>query len=167
MNPMIRFVLFGSLLLLFAHRSPAPVSEPDKPTPTPSATAAPEQSATPKPKHSPTAKPIATENEIIATPIVAHASAPHPQKSSSRGSSRLIYSPTPGYPVAERFARTPVRGSGDFRVTFGPNGDVTKVQTVRSTNHDILDEAAMTGLRRWKSRPGAEWSTTVPMEFKP
>ena len=164
---MIRFALIGSLLFLSTHQSPAPISDSSKPTPTPeqSATAAPEQSITPTPKHSPAATPAATESEVA--PIVAHASAARSQKSSSGGGTKLIYSANPAYPVAERFGRTPVRGSGEFRVTFGPNGDVINVQVVRSTHHDVLDDAAIAGLRRWRSRPGPEWSTTVRLDLKP
>ena len=167
MNPMIRFALIGSMLLLSAHRSPAPISEPNNPTPAPeqSATAAPEQSATPKPKHSPTATPVAAENEVA--PIIAHVATAHSQKSSGGESVRLVFSPNPSYPVAERFGRSPVRGSGEFRVTFGPNGDVINVQIVRSTHRDVLDDAAIAGLRRWRSRPGAEWSMIVPVQLKP
>jgi TonB family protein len=69
--------------------------------------------------------------------------------------------------VAERFGRWPVRGSGEFRVTFGPNGDVINVQIVRSMHHDVLDDAAIAGLRRWRSHPGAEWSMIVPVQLKP
>ena len=161
MNLMIRFVLIGSMLLLFTHRSPAQVSEPNNPTP------APEQSATPKPKpkHSPTATPVAAENEVA--PIVAHVSTAHSQKSSRGQNATLVFSPTPKYPVAERFGRSPVHGSGEFRVTFGPNGDVINVQIVRSTHRDVLDDAAIAGLRRWRSRPGAEWSMIVPVQLKP
>lgn len=166
---MIRFALIGSILLLSTHRSPAPISEQNNPTPAPeqSATAAPEQSATPKPKpkHSPTATPVAAEIEVA--PIVAQGSTAHSQKSFGGENARLVFSPDPGYPVAERFGRSPVRGSGEFRVTFGPNGDVINVQIVRSMHRDVLDDAAMAGLRRWRSRPGAEWSMIVPVQLKP
>jgi outer membrane biosynthesis protein TonB len=169
MNPMIRFAMIGSVLLVFAHRSPAPISEPNNPTPAPqqSAPAAPEQSSTPKPKpkHSPTATPVAAENEVA--PIVAQTSTTHSQKSSGGEGARLIFSPPPSYPVAERFGRSPVRGSGEFRVTFGPNGAVVNVQIVRSMHRDVLNDAAIAGLRRWRSRPGAQWSMIVPVELKP
>jgi TonB family protein len=167
MNPMIRFALIGSMLLLSAHRSPAPISEQNNPTPAPeqSATAAPEQSATPKPKHSPAATAVTTENEVA--PIVAQVPTAHSQKSSGGESAKLVFFPNPSYPVAERFGRSPVRGSGEFRVTFGPNGDVINVQIVRSMHRDVLDDAAMAGLRRWRSRPGTEWSMIVPVQLKP
>ena len=154
MNPMIRFALIASFLLLSTHRSPAPVAEPDKLTPTPTPVSEPT-----------TAKSGATENEEVTTPIVARASKSRPEKSSSGTGSRLTYSPQPPYPPVAGIARWPLRGAGDFKVTFGTNGEVTNVEVVRTTNHDLLDRAAIAGLRRWKARPGPQWSITVPVAF--
>lgn len=83
------------------------------------------------------------------------------------GNSRLIYSPVPTYPDEVRNFFHPVRGSGRFRVTFAPNGEVKDVGVIQSTRNPTLDNAAVEALRRWKARPGQEWTANVPITFQP
>src|SRR2546430_10752476 len=47
----------------------------------------------------------------------------------------------------------PKTGSGKFRVTFDPNGSVKNVQTVESTGQPLLDQAAISALRQWRTEP--------------
>jgi TonB family protein len=83
------------------------------------------------------------------------------------GKSRLIYSPSPGYPkTAGRWSR-PVKGSGRFRVTFSRSGEVKNVAVIESTRNAELDNAAVDALRRWKAQPGQEWTANVPITFQP
>lgn len=97
-----------------------------------------------------------------------------PQESPSptptpRAARRVLYNPAPKYPFEARSIRVgPNRGSGKYRVTFGPNGLVRNVQVVESTGQPILDNAAVDGLRQWRAEPGAtDWTVLVPITFQP
>jgi TonB family protein len=81
--------------------------------------------------------------------------------------SRLVYSPTPQYPVAARHSYFPLKGSGRYRVTFGSNGQVRDVQVIQSTRSESLDSAAVEALRHWKAPPGQAWEANVPITFAP
>jgi TonB family protein len=83
------------------------------------------------------------------------------------GNSRLIYSPIPQYPTEARHSYFPLKGTGRFRVTFASNGQVKDVEVIQSTRSQTLDSAATEALRRWKSKPGQEWSANVPITFQP
>ena len=80
---------------------------------------------------------------------------------------KVIYNPAPRYPAEARFSGSPIRGSGRFRVIFNANGQAKDVQVLQSTGRPVLDQAAMTALRQWKSQPGHEWSVLVPITFEP
>jgi TonB family protein len=82
------------------------------------------------------------------------------------GRSKLIYSPAPAYPSAARSATGGVKGTGRFRLTFDANGQVKNVVILRSTQNGLLDQAAVTALRRWKAAPGEEWTLNVPITFQ-
>jgi TonB family protein len=81
--------------------------------------------------------------------------------------SRLVYSPTPQYPLTARRSAFPVKGSGRYRVTFSAKGDVKNVEVLQSTHSETLDSAAFDALRKWKAAPGQEWTATVPITFQP
>lgn len=81
--------------------------------------------------------------------------------------SRLIYTPVPTYPDEVRNFFHPVKGSGRFRVTFAPNGEVKDVGVIESTRNPTLDNAALEALRKWKAKPGQEWTANVPITFQP
>src|SRR5438552_2567394 len=78
---------------------------------------------------------------------------------------RLVYKPRPNYPFEAHFHDNAAH-TGRFRLTFDANGNVSEVQTVQSTGNDLLDRASAGALHRWKSEPGQEWSTTVPITFE-
>src|SRR6266513_2361076 len=79
------------------------------------------------------------------------------------GDCKLLYDPMPKYPLAVRRAYVPVIGSGTFSVTFDSSGKVTAVKTVKSTDYNSLDDAAISTLRTWKSSPGRPCSILVPV----
>ncbi len=85
----------------------------------------------------------------------------------SAGNCRLVYNPTPPYPLAVRRAYVPVIGSGTFSVMFDASGKVTAVKTVKSTGYYSLDDAAISSLQKWKSAPGRPCSILVPVKFHP
>lgn len=92
---------------------------------------------------------------------------PSPSPSPKIARSKIIFNPPPRYPDQARFARPPIRGTGRFRVAFSATGEARDVQTLQSTGQGILDQAALTALRQWKSEPGHEWTLIVPITFAP
>jgi len=78
---------------------------------------------------------------------------------------RLVYKPRPNYPFEAHFHDNAAR-TGRFRLSFDANGNVKDVLTVQSTGNDLLDRASTRALRQWKSEPGREWSTMIPITFE-
>ncbi|HWX15173.1 MAG TPA: TonB family protein [Chthoniobacterales bacterium] len=78
---------------------------------------------------------------------------------------RLVYKPRPNYPFEARFHDNAAH-TGRFRLSFDANGTVKEVLTVQSTGNDLLDRASTRALRQWKSEPGQEWSTMIPITFE-
>ena len=89
--------------------------------------------------------------EATATP----ASTPKP---------RIVYAPAPAFPPGASLPGA--TGTGRYRLTFDPNGNVTNVQVVKSTGNPYFDQAAMKTLRTWKSAPSHGWEATVPVTFQ-
>ncbi len=89
--------------------------------------------------------------EATATP----ASTPKP---------RIVYAPAPAFPPGASLPGA--TGTGRFRLTFDPNGNVTNVQVVKSTGNPYFDQAAIKTLRTWKSAPSHGWEATVPVTFQ-
>jgi TonB family protein len=78
---------------------------------------------------------------------------------------RLVYKPRPNYPFEARFHDNAAH-TGRFRLSFDADGNVKDVLTVQSTGNDLLDRASTRALRQWKSEPGQEWSTMIPVTFE-
>ena len=99
----------------------------------------------------------------------APSESPSPTPTPRATTRRVLYNPAPKYPFEARSIRVgPNRGSGKYRVTFGTNGSVSKVQVVESTGQPILDQAAIDGLRQWRAEPGpTDWTVLVPITFAP
>ncbi len=110
----------------------------------------------------------ASRSEEAAAPP-AEGPSPKPKVPLARGSQtgRLIYSPSPSYPVQARHSYLPARGTGRYKVRFGPDGSVRDVGVVQSSRNGILDSAALDALRKWKAAPGQEWTANVPITFQP
>jgi TonB family protein len=77
---------------------------------------------------------------------------------------RLLYAPAPSFPPGQSLPGQ--SGSGRFRLTFDPQGNVTNIQVVASTGNPYFDQAAVKTLRQWKSAPSQGWQATVPVTFK-
>jgi TonB family protein len=77
---------------------------------------------------------------------------------------RLVYAPAPAFPAGASLPGA--SGTGRFRLTFDSNGNVTNIQTVKSTGNPYFDSAAIKTLRQWKSAPSQGWSATVPVTFQ-
>jgi TonB family protein len=77
---------------------------------------------------------------------------------------RLLYAPAPSFPPG--FSQAGVSGTGRFRLSFDPKGNVTNVQVVKSTGNPYFDQSSMQTLRQWKSSPSQGWTVTVPVTFQ-
>jgi TonB family protein len=77
---------------------------------------------------------------------------------------RLVFAPTPSFPPG--VSQGGVSGTGRFRLSFDPNGNVTNVQVIKSTGNPYFDQAAIKTFRQWKSAPSQGWSVTVPVTFQ-
>jgi len=77
---------------------------------------------------------------------------------------RLVYAPAPAFPPGASLPGA--SGTGRFRLTFDSSGNVTNIQTVKSTGNPYFDSAAIKTLRQWKSAPSQGWSATVPVTFQ-
>jgi TonB family protein len=77
---------------------------------------------------------------------------------------RLVYAPAPSFPSGQSLPGQ--SGTGHFRLTFDPQGNVTNIQMVRSTGNPYFDQSAIKTLRQWKSAPSQGWQATVPITFR-
>jgi TonB family protein len=77
---------------------------------------------------------------------------------------RMLYAPAPSFPPGQSLPGQ--SGTGRFRLTFDPQGNVTNIQIVTSTGNSYFDQAAIKTLRQWKSAPSQGWQATVPVTFK-
>jgi TonB family protein len=77
---------------------------------------------------------------------------------------RLVYAPAPAFPP--RASLPGASGTGRFRLSFDPQGNVTNIQLVQSTGNRVFDESAINTLRQWKCSPGEGWTVTVPVTFR-
>jgi TonB family protein len=77
---------------------------------------------------------------------------------------RLLYAPAPSFPPGQSLPGQ--SGTGRFRLTFDPQGNVTNIEIVSSTGNPYFDQAAIKTLRQWKSAPSQGWQASVPVTFK-
>jgi len=75
-----------------------------------------------------------------------------------------INAPRPEYPYEAR--RQKITGDGIVLMTIDPvTGYVTGVTLSKSTGSPFLDNAALSGFKRWRFRPGTVSSVTCPVTF--
>jgi len=74
-----------------------------------------------------------------------------------------IYAPLPEYPLAARQRRW--TGEALFECDLRPDGTVTSVGVIQSTGHNILDQAGISALQRWKFKSGGSNVVRVPLRF--
>ncbi len=77
----------------------------------------------------------------------------------------LTIAARPGYPCEAR--RQGWGGFGVFVIRFGPDGNATKVVTLKSTGYVMLDNEATTTFQRWRCRSGVFTTIKVPITFTP
>ena len=138
---------------------PDPTPESPDPLPTPPRTeeSFPAERSTPPPVRRQPSKPI--------TPIM---------KPSNRGSAGpmtwssakvlAVNAPRPEYPYEAR--RQKITGSGIVAMAVDSmTGSVTGVSMAKSTGNVFLDNAALSGFRRWRFKPGTVSAVTCPITF--
>jgi TonB family protein len=135
---------------------PAPDPEP-LPTPAQNDTSFPEERPTPRPIRRQTSKPIAPianlRNKGSAAPL-----------SWSSAKVLAVTAPRPEYPYEAR--RQKITGDGIVIMTVDPlTGNVSSVSMVKSTGSPFLDNAALSGFRRWRFKPGTVSSVRCPVTF--
>jgi len=77
---------------------------------------------------------------------------------------RLLFAPAPSFPPGQSLPGQ--TGTGRFRLTFDPQGNVTDVRIVASTGNPYFDQSSIKTLRQWKSAPSQGWQATVPVTFR-
>ena len=115
-----------------------------------------EPAATPPPVHRQTTKLM---------PVVRSQSTTTP-RSMSLSSAKVfaLSAPRPQYPYEAR--RQKITGDGIALMTIDPGtGNVVDVTMSRSTGNVFLDNAAVTGFRRWRFKPGTVSSVMCPVTF--
>jgi TonB family protein len=82
----------------------------------------------------------------------------------SEAKALALSAPRPEYPYEAR--RQKITGDGIALLAIDPgSGEVIHVSMSRSTGNPLLDNAALTGLSRWRFRPGTVSSVTCPITF--
>lgn len=147
--------------ITFEELSPTISDPPEEPEPLPTLAQTdesfPDETPTPPPIRRQTTKPIA--------PLVK------PRNIRTAGSVTLssakvlaINAPRPEYPYEARRQR--ITGTGIVAMTIDPvSGNVSSVSMSKSTGSPFLDNAALTGFRRWRFKPGTVSSVTCPVTF--
>ena len=75
-----------------------------------------------------------------------------------------LYAPRPEYPLAAR--KRHWTGAGIFACNVRPDGTVASVDVLRSTGHEMLDQAAITAFRQWRFQPRDKFKLVrIPMNF--
>jgi TonB family protein len=75
-----------------------------------------------------------------------------------------VIAPRPEYPYEAR--RQKITGDGIVTMTVDPaTGYVSSVSMVKSTASPFLDNAALSGFRRWRFKPGTVSSVRCPVTF--
>jgi TonB family protein len=75
-----------------------------------------------------------------------------------------LYAPRPEYPLAAR--KRHWTGAGVFACSIRSDGTVTSVDVLRSTGHQLLDQAAITALQHWRFQPGKMEAINIPIDFR-
>jgi TonB family protein len=99
------------------------------------------------------------------TPIVRPNTNTHPGALPvSSAKAFAVNAPRPEYPYEAR--RQKITGDGVVVMTVDPvSGNVISVSMSKTTGSPFLDNAAVTGFKRWRFRPGTVSSVTCPVTF--
>jgi periplasmic protein TonB len=136
-----------------------PTPPPDTMAPTPSQDTADKLFA----EENPTPPPIRQDHKR-AERIVKISNTSPGSLSLSSAKVVALSAPRPEYPYEARRQR--ITGSGIVAMTVDPaTGRVTEVSMWQSTGSPYLDNAAMTGFRRWRFKPGTAFRIKTPITY--
>ena len=115
----------------------------------------PEEKPTPEQKH----VQVHDVSRLVRPPVTAVGSA-----SLSSAKVLALSAPRPEYPYEARRQR--LTGSGvAVLLVDSASGAVTSVSILRSTGSAVLDNAAISGFRRWRFKPGTISKVNAPITF--
>ena len=149
MKRTLNFLLTVGVLVITAHRLPAPIQElPESPSPTPTvAPAAEPRKSVPKPKSTTEAQPSRDASlPKGAVHVMIH----------SDSDTRKIFTYFQ-YPQIH----APVGSSGLYRVEVNPDGTVAAVSILKSMGSET-DITMMKGFVRWRAVPGPVRVVDIP-----
>ena len=152
----------GDTELTFDLISPADASTPppDPVAPTPSEVVT-DRSFT---EENPTPPPIRRHDTRPALPVVRGRNGSPGSLQLSSAKVMALSAPRPEYPYEARRQR--VTGSGFVVLTIDSvSGNVTGAMMEQSTGSTVLDNAATTGFRRWRFKPGTVSRVRLPITF--
>ena len=116
----------------------------------------------------PVAIPPPVHRQITKVMPVTRSQTTAISRSTSLSSAKVfaLFAPRPQYPYEAR--RQKITGDGiAFMIIDPTTGNVTDVTMSKSTGNSFLDNAAVTGFRRWRFKPGTVSSATCPVTFTP
>lgn len=112
----------------------------------------------------PTTTPPPVHRIIKFAPVVRSRAATPSSVPLSSARAFAVSAPRPEYPYEARRLR--ITGDGIAIMTIDPGtGNVIQVTMTKSTGNQFLDNAAITGFKRWRFRPGTVSSVTCPVTF--
>jgi periplasmic protein TonB len=148
---------------------PTIVFEPDTPVADPPTDLSDPLPTPPRPNQlfideNPTPPPVRRQTNKL-TPIVRPSTNTHPSSLPvSSAKAFAVSAPRPEYPYEAR--RQKITGDGVVAMTVDPaTGNVISVSMSKTTGSPFLDNAAVTGFKRWRFRPGSVSSVTCPVTF--
>jgi len=129
----------------------------DPPTPSPT-----EESLVPEERSTPA--PVRHQTTRLVTPIANTRSVTIGSTSLASARVSALSAPRLEYPYEAR--RQKITGSGTVAMTVDPvSGHVTSVAMETSTGSLVLDNAAITGFRRWRFKPGTVSRVRLPITY--
>ena|ERR1700724_864509 len=74
-----------------------------------------------------------------------------------------IYAPKPQYPATA--LQHGWAGNGLFLCKLRPDGTVSSVTVLKSTGHEVLDQAGTAAFQQWRFKLGQRKSVEMPLNF--
>ena len=116
-------------------------------------------------EYAPTPPPIRKATTHRIQPLVRHKPTVPTGAATMRAAKAMaLYAPRPEYPYEARRQRITGSGVAVLSVDFA-TGQVTDVQMIRSTGSAVLDNATISGFRRWRFKPGTVSKVQTPVTY--
>lgn len=174
MRRIFHWSIVVALLLLAAHRSPAPIHEEPAVTPSQSTEPAPPVQAKSESKSVPTETPQqnnstlpvkAKKTQRLAARTANNNVTPPPPAAANIAPAdwqRFVIS-SPDVVFPEVVKRTGMQGQGLFQLTVDPkDGTVTEVKVLRHTGYDQLDRIFVSNFFQWRFQPRTITTAKIP-----